>query len=145
SLKAYRNGCLYEAMAREGKNLARDWDWFIGWSGDGAGDGKFLEGMMDEIRIYDRPLSEDELFGLYTECGGKSLSADYVDAEICKDEQVSLQGMATGGTPPYSYSWEPWSPDILSSSTESNPTAYPSTTTTYSVVVTDAMGCTTQD
>lgn len=70
SLKAYMNGCLVQTTSRNGFALARDWDWFIGWSGDNSGDSKFLEGFMDEIRLYDRALTDDEILDLYLQCGG---------------------------------------------------------------------------
>lgn len=71
SLKIYRNGCLVAETTRDGWPITRDWDWFIGWSGDRSGDGKFLEGDLDEIRLYDRVLSNDEIFDLYAMCGGR--------------------------------------------------------------------------
>lgn len=46
---------------------------------------------------------------------------------------------ATGGTPPYTYAWNPST--ALSSSSVPNPTASPTTNTIYSLTVTDASGC----
>lgn len=139
SLKAYRNGCLFQAVSRDGWNLARDWDWFIGWSGDVAGDSKFLEGMMDEIRIYDRPLGEGELFELYTSCGGAFLTPRYDNVRRCVGSGTVLEGSVTGGTPPYTYSWSPSAG--LDSDTAATPTASPLSTTTYTLTVTDLIGC----
>lgn len=139
SLKAYRNGCLFRAVSRDGWNLARDWDWFIGWSGDVGGDSKFLEGMMDEIRIYDRPLGEGELFDLYTSCGGEFLTPRYDDVRHCPGSETTIEGTVTGGTPPYTYSWSPSAG--LDSDTASTPIAAPQSTTTYTLTVTDLIGC----
>jgi hypothetical protein len=46
---------------------------------------------------------------------------------------------ASGGTPPYTYSWSPAAG--LNSTTIANPTASPGQTTTYTVTVTDHNGC----
>ncbi|MES2284032.1 MAG: PKD-like domain-containing protein, partial [Bacteroidota bacterium] len=60
---------------------------------------------------------------------------------ICSDSSVIIGGTptATAGTGPYTYSWSPSSG--LDSPTLSNPTANPAVNTTYSVTVTDSMGC----
>lgn len=56
---------------------------------------------------------------------------------------VNIGGVpaATGGTSPYSYSWSPV--DGISNPTESNPTLTVDSTTSYTLNVTDAKGCTT--
>jgi PKD repeat protein len=58
---------------------------------------------------------------------------------ICSGSNTTIGGSPTGsyGTGPYTYSWAP--SGTLSSSTTSNPTALPAITTTYTVVVTDAV------
>lgn len=61
------------------------------------------------------------------------------DQEICSGSSVLLNTAVSSGTEPYTYSWTP--AGGLSSSTEANPTASPESTTTYSVTVTDANGC----
>jgi gliding motility-associated-like protein len=53
-------------------------------------------------------------------------------AVICIGQSVTLSTTTSGGTAPYTEVWTP-----------SGPTVSPTTTTTYSVVVTDANGCTT--
>ena len=55
---------------------------------------------------------------------------------ICAGSSVTLNALAAGGGLPYTYSWSPATG--LSSTTISNPVANPATTTTYTVVVTDA-------
>ena len=60
------------------------------------------------------------------------------DAEICNGQNTNLS--ASGGT---SYLWSPGSG--LSNVNISNPVASPSTTTVYSVIATDANGCTDID
>ncbi|MDP1746685.1 MAG: PKD-like domain-containing protein [Bacteroidota bacterium] len=60
---------------------------------------------------------------------------------ICSDSSVIIGGSptATAGTGPYTYVWIP--SVGLNSPTLSNPTANPSINTTYSVTVTDSLGC----
>ncbi len=67
------------------------------------------------------------------------------DQIICGNQSVVLGGnpTATGGTAPYTYSWTP--AIGLNDSALANPTAQPNTTTTYTVAVTDAKGCTVTD
>ncbi|MFH1321674.1 MAG: T9SS type A sorting domain-containing protein [Bacteroidota bacterium] len=64
---------------------------------------------------------------------------------ICSGENTDIGGSptASGGTPPYSYSWSPATG--LSSTTIANPTATPALTTTYTITVLDANGCTETD
>jgi gliding motility-associated-like protein len=50
---------------------------------------------------------------------------------LCQGSTVTLTANATGGTPGYTYAWSPDGPDVS-----------PAVTTTYTVVATDANGCT---
>lgn len=63
------------------------------------------------------------------------------DAAICLGGSWRLGGSptASSGTPPYRYAWSPAA--TLSAANVANPTATPSVTTQYTVVVTDAGGC----
>ncbi|MGQ0829214.1 MAG: hypothetical protein ACT4ON_12570 [Bacteroidota bacterium] len=67
------------------------------------------------------------------------------DKTICTGSSTSIGGSptASGGDSPYTYSWSPTTG--LSSSTNANPTANPSTTTSYTVTITDFKGCTHTD
>ncbi len=65
------------------------------------------------------------------------------DAVICSGATVLLGDTATGGTPPYLYSWSPSSG--LSAATDAMPLAAPTSTTIYTVTVTDGKGCTAAD
>ena len=58
----------------------------------------------------------------------------------CDNTNVTLNGSASNGTPPYSYSWSPTTG--LSDATIANPIASPTSTTTYTLTVTDALSCT---
>lgn len=52
---------------------------------------------------------------------------------------ITLQGSASGTIPAYTYTWSPAT--NLSSTTSPTPSANPSATTTYSLIVTDGHGC----
>jgi len=68
-----------------------------------------------------------------------------MDAEICAGGSTAIGGSpaATGGATPYMYSWSPTTG--LNDASLPNPTASPATTTTYTLTVTDANGCTATD
>ncbi|MDI6791649.1 MAG: PKD domain-containing protein [bacterium] len=65
------------------------------------------------------------------------------DVGVISGTCTDLQGLATGGTGPYTYSWSPTTG--LSNADSPNPNACPMTTTTYTLTVTDANGCTDED
>jgi len=56
-----------------------------------------------------------------------------IDATICDGNSVTLNGNATGGTPPYTHTWD-------NGATDGVP-VFPVITTTYNLTVTDAVGC----
>jgi hypothetical protein len=58
---------------------------------------------------------------------------------ICIGQSTTIAANATGGTPPYSYSWTPSA--TLSSSTSASTTATPTSTTSYTVSITDSNNC----
>jgi PKD repeat protein len=74
-----------------------------------------------------------------------------LNADAGADQAIAVGGAttiggapsATGGIPPYTYSWSPI--DSLDDATAANPTANPTSTTTYILTVTDAVGCTDND
>ena len=61
----------------------------------------------------------------------------------CGTSSTVLNGSATGGIPPFTYSWSPATG--LSDPNSATPTASPVTTTTYTLTVTDAALCTGSD
>ncbi|MBX7183414.1 MAG: right-handed parallel beta-helix repeat-containing protein, partial [Bacteroidia bacterium] len=65
------------------------------------------------------------------------------DTSFCAGSSVGLSTSLSNGTAPFTYAWSPATG--LSSATVSNPTASPASTTTYTVSVTDARGCTASD
>lgn len=67
------------------------------------------------------------------------------DQAMCLGASTTIGGspVAVAGVAPFTYSWSPATG--LSSATAANPTATPSATTTYSVTITDALGCTASD
>jgi len=69
-----------------------------------------------------------------------SLTVEIDPDEVCAGSAVQLNAMGSGGFGNYSYSWTSDPPGF--SSALQNPIDYPSTTTTYSVEVTDGYGIT---
>ena len=67
-----------------------------------------------------------------------SLQAD--DVQICFGETTTIEAIARGGVKPYTWQWSPAA--NLSNPQIANPDASPITTTTYTVMVTDANGAT---
>lgn len=67
------------------------------------------------------------------------------DSQIQAGGEANLGGMPTahGGTPPYTYLWQPAT--AVSNITAPNPTATPQFSTTYSITVVDARACTSAD
>ena len=64
------------------------------------------------------------------------------EAWFCQEESVMLDPEITFGEPPYAWSWEPAAG--LSNPNIRNPEANPAEPTLYTLVVTDAIGCTGQ-
>ena len=62
---------------------------------------------------------------------------------ICKGETTVLNGSASGGTTPYNYSWTPST--SLNDPLISSPIASPLNTTNYTLLVSDANGCSATD
>ncbi len=65
------------------------------------------------------------------------------DITICLGQSVQLNGTVTGGSTPYDYQWSPSS--SLDDDASANPTASPSSQTTYTLAVTDNHGCASSD
>lgn len=62
---------------------------------------------------------------------------------ICEGENTVLNASVSGGTAPYTYAWSPAAG--LDNPVALNPTASPTATTYYTLVVTDSIGCTAVD
>lgn len=61
------------------------------------------------------------------------------NVETCLGNPITIGNPATGGSPPYTYSWTP--AQGLSATNIAQPNANPVQTTTYTVIVTDNKGC----
>jgi len=135
-------------------NGAPNWEvnWYDG-NGDPAGTGLTVEVCPGETTTYTAEV-------VYTTCFDSTvvetddvtvtvLSTLIVDAgpdqTICIGETADLGGNPTcsGGSPPYSYEWDPSA--SVADPNAANTTATPSSTTTYTVSVTDAGGCEAAD
>jgi hypothetical protein len=65
-----------------------------------------------------------------------------VSQAICYGASTTLNGSATGGTPPFTYAW---SGPLSFTSSAASPLVTPSATSIYSLTLTDANGCTSFD
>ena len=74
---------------------------------------------------------------IFAEAGG--------DVNVCAGDSIMLGGVptASGGIPPFTYSWTPSAG--LSDPSAPNPYAHPDTSTMYYVQVTDDAGCSAED
>lgn len=72
-----------------------------------------------------------------TACSNPPIANAGSDTDACPGDPVTLGGNPTAseGSPPYTYLWTP------GNHTTSNPTVSPLETTTYTVIVTDSIGC----
>ena len=70
---------------------------------------------------------------------GPVASAAPTDTLICTGDSVPLAAQGTGGLPPYSFAWTP--AEGLSNPNSATPIATPTSSTTYTVTVTDLAGC----
>ena len=75
----------------------------------------------------------------FTQCSVNAGS----DVPLCRFHSTPLNAVASGGTPPYAYLWNP--PMGLSSTNIANPVASPNMTVTYTVTIMDSLGCTASD
>ena len=66
-------------------------------------------------------------------------AGDETNQMICAGNGVSIGGIPAGGTPPFTYQWDPSSG--LSENNIATPVARPVETTMYSVIITDSNGC----
>jgi hypothetical protein len=91
------------------------------------------------------PIASDDVQIIVNPSPGANAGADRT---ICLGETIALGGnpTASGGTPPYAYSWtaSPADPS-LTTPTVAAPKVRPVVTTTYMVEVTDAKGCIATD
>jgi hypothetical protein len=90
-------------------------------------------------------MSADEKYSIGYACALPIVTDAGPDRIIVSGTSTVIGGSptASGGIQPYNYSWTPTTG--LNDSTLDNPTASPTSTTTYSVTVTDNKGCTGSD
>jgi gliding motility-associated-like protein len=95
-----------------------------------------FRGKLDELRIYNRALSDEEIAGLYL---GPDLIGNR-DEILYLGEDLDIEIPVTCAN---NFSWTPT--DGVSDPSSPNPTITPTQTTTYNVTVVDDFGCTTND
>lgn len=133
SMKIYVNGSLVAAKKGNGiLNVPRTRN-YIGRSNWCQSDPDF-KGFMDEVRLYNRALSADEIKALYE----ASPSFLPFSTPVCPGQSVQL--LAQGGT---QYEWSP--PADFSNPSVPNPVCTPDKTSTYNCKITLADGCTYVD
>jgi PKD repeat protein len=92
------------------------------------------------VRVTDANGCWDEDSVVVTVSGAPTADAG-PDQDVCLGASVVIGGSpaASGGTPPYTYNWTPVTG--LNATYIANPTASPTTTTNYSLTITDSLGC----
>ena len=105
----------------------------------------FFEGFLDEVRLYDRALSETELESLYFR--PDQIVNGFINVNIPKDTTIylgnSVQAQITGTCNPDNLLWSP--EDGVTNPLIPEPVIEPSVTTTYFLETTDLYGCTSLD
>jgi len=131
----YVNGRLEDQNLSQTNFILQDGFSRIFFGKKGESNGDWYQGKMDEVRIYNRVLNQQEIDSLaHTAAGTKTVN----DLSLCEGESVQLS--ASGAN---SYSWSPATG--LSNSSVANPVASPTATTRYFVTGADAAGCTSTD
>lgn len=131
----YVNGRLESSNTAQTNFILQDGFSRIAFGKKGESFGDWYKGKMDDVRIYNRVLTQDEIDSLSFNGSGTRVSPDIA---ICQGSSVQLN--ATGAT---SYSWSPATG--LSSTSVANPVATPANTTRYYVTGTSASGCVSTD
>ncbi|MDP4267959.1 MAG: LamG-like jellyroll fold domain-containing protein, partial [Bacteroidota bacterium] len=128
SISTYLNGKLQETNPRNGMPISRPGqDWYIGQSGAKT---QFLNGAMDDIRIYNRALNPCEISTLYnTNNCGVPLNA--MTKTVCKGYPATI---TIGGNVDATYKWS-------TGSTGTTQTVSPTVSTKYYITVTQPSGC----
>ncbi|MBI3138999.1 MAG: gliding motility-associated C-terminal domain-containing protein [Sphingobacteriales bacterium] len=131
----YVNGQLEATNNSQTRFILQDGFSRIAFGKKGQSFGDWYKGKMDEVRIYNRVLNQEEIDSLaFNTAGTKTID----DVTICQGGSFQLN--ATGAS---TYTWSPAAG--LSSTTVANPIASPVTTTRYYVTGTQASGCTSTD
>jgi len=94
-----------------------------------------------------QPAGRDDVAGLSLVCqntiGPLPVAEAGPSKTIGPGGSTTLDGSARSGTPPYTYSWTPT--EGLDDASKAQPIASPTTTTTYTLTVTDSLGNTASD
>ena len=90
------------------------------------------------VSVFDANLCFDTLSAYIPVILCLQVTATAAPDTICLGDTTLLSATSTSGTPPYTYVWDNVS--TLSAPNDSTTLAFPTTTTTYKVVVTDSIG-----
>ncbi len=102
---------------------------------------------LNKIKVKSKKVISGCVFFIFTfllpafDCSAQVLTANAgSNASVCQNDSVQIGGnpAATGGTAPYTYSWQP--AGSLDDPAAANPNAFPSGNTPYTLTVTDASG-----
>ncbi|MDP4266890.1 MAG: LamG-like jellyroll fold domain-containing protein, partial [Bacteroidota bacterium] len=122
-IRSYRNGVLQQTTQRAGLNISRtDLDWYLGQSGLNT---YFMNGILDDIRIYNRAISDCEITELYDINKCEVVINSYRNSKLCANAPNLL---VAGGCKTYSWSTGETKPDIQ---------VIPTSVTTYTVTGTN--------
>jgi len=102
TIKIYRNAKFIEENERNSKLISRsEFDWFLGKNGDVPEKyAYYLNGNIDELRVYNRVISQSEILDLYYqyECAVNDHDQDGVpdDWDLCSDTPINSSVFSNG-------------------------------------------------
>ena len=105
-IKSYKNGEIEEIINRNDRNISRPQeDWFVGSQGP-CSMPYHLNGHIDDLRIYNRTLSDDEVWELYNQPVANAGSDQIVCNEICNGAVLDGRKSYDPNSEIVSYVWE---------------------------------------
>jgi hypothetical protein len=112
--RVYQNAELIAQQSAEFYNITGPTSWGLR-IGSSSYYGRWLNGMIDDLRLYERALNESEIRTLYYEGGwdAQARIKTVIDNQLtCKNDSTIFEVVA-GGIPPICYQWQKNGIDIL--------------------------------